>query len=198
MPNETARDAHIEAFPPENPDLMDRVVNELEEEDEPLNPALIDKLNQSDLLEAKVGVDLKEYIRHSSRFSLLARRGGIFGHIAAIPQTHNNLDVRGDLRRHEEGPVVDMGAVVDNGVDPSHVLYFRVTQPSEAPKAEYYWTRELGAGALTAVILVSTLAAISQNGGLIRDMNDDDGIAVRQIGFEAFDQSEALAVLSRH
>jgi hypothetical protein len=95
-----------------------------------------------------------------------------------------------------------------SGVDPTRVLFFRVTQPSEHPKPELYWTSdfaetkgglgiELGAQASTSVILVSTLEDISHNGGLMDDINDDSGIAVRQIGLNNFDQNDALLILPR-
>ena len=44
----------------------------------------------------------------------------------------------------------------------------------------------------TAVILGTSLDAINTNGGLIQDINDDQGLAVRQIGLSPFDQQSAL------
>lgn len=92
------------------------------------------------------------------------------------------------------------------GVDPEKVLMFRVTQPG-GPKPEYYWTTdfmeargslalELGeAQRKTSIILVDTLLSVAENGGLIRDMNDDQGVAVRQIGTAPYDQESAIAAV---
>lgn len=187
--------------------------DELTAEGEPIHPGLYDKLDDDprllDVLASRIGADLKEYIRHSNRYQIAARREPIFGKVVAIPPAVDNLHGDGQSRRHEEGPMIDLDAVRQAGVDPDHVLYFRVTQPSEIPCPEYYWTsdfsevrnglnRELGDTAETAVILVSTLGHIAQNGGLIRDINDDGGVAVRQIGLAPFDQRSALGVIPRN
>lgn len=186
--------------------------DELTAEGEPISPVLYDRLDDPhllDMLAVRVGVDLKEYIRHSNRFQAAARWEPIFGDTVAIPQSVDNLHRNGEPRRHEEGPMIDLDAVRRSGVDPDHVLYFRATQPSATPTAEYYWTsdfgevrngleRELGPAAKTAVILVSTLGHIAQNGGLIRDINDDAGVAVRQIGLAPFDQQSVLGIVPRN
>ena len=72
---------------------------------------------------------------------------------------------------------------------------------------ELYWTTdvmevrgglsvELGKQRKTAVILIDTLDSVARNGGLMRDVNDDSGVAVRQIGLEGYDQSDAIGVIS--
>ncbi len=43
------------------------------------------------------------------------------------------------------------------------------------------------------MILVADLETINQNQGLIQDINDDQGIAVRQIGRGSFDQKRVIA-----
>lgn len=45
----------------------------------------------------------------------------------------------------------------------------------------------------TAIVLAADLQTINGNNGLISDINDDQGLAVRQIGLGAFDQTKALA-----
>ena len=89
-------------------------------------------------------------------------------------------------------------------IDPSKVLFFRRTIPSKDPKPEFFWTSDYfetrqGLTAEispknrdTAIIIVASLDAINKNGGLIQDINDDQGIAVRQIGTDNFDQNLAL------
>jgi len=65
------------------------------------------------------------------------------------------------------------------GIDPSKVLFFRITQPTDNPKPEYYWTSdysEVQKGLTaeispeqrkTSIILVADLETINGNGGLI-------------------------------
>ena len=195
---------------------MAAIADELVAEGDPISPIIQDDLDYPPLinaLESSVGSELKEYVRHSNRYFETAwrRDSEIFGEVVAIPPAADNLHREGQPRRHEEGQLIDMDAVQQAGIDPFHVLYFRVTQPSVSPAPEYYWTsdfsetrhglhKELGASAKTAVILVSTLGHIAQNGGLMRDINDDSGVAVRQIGFAPFDQQSegVLAILPRN
>ncbi len=94
-----------------------------------------------------------------------------------------------------------------NKIDPQKVLFFRVTQPTQEGeiKPEYYWTsdyfetrkglRQEIPSELRAVsiILVADLESISKNGGLIEDMNDCEGLSVRQCGLKGFDQRFVLA-----
>jgi len=111
----------------------------------------------------------------------------------------------GRTRRAESGQRVNVEYLRSQGIDPSKVLFFRITQDSDTPKPEYYWTSDYGETQRglrvevspekrkTAVILVADLETINQNDGLIQDMNDDEGLAVRQIGTGNFDQRKALA-----
>jgi hypothetical protein len=83
---------------------------------------------------------------------------------------------------------------------------FRITQPSEQAKPEYYWTADYfeahkglqqevsGEKRRRAVILIADLKMISQNGGLIQDVNDSGSLDVRQIGTGSFDQKKALVI----
>lgn len=197
--------------------LYGDIIRELTDEGENLYPGLIDRLDDHKLIDGlakyaeQSGVPLKEYIRHSNRFAQLDRFKGLFDRSqpVTIPSTaEGNLDQYGQPRREETGHRLDLDYVRESGVDPRCVLFFRVTQPSDQPKLELYWTsdlsetkgglgRELGSQAQTAVVLVSTLEDISHNGGLMDDMNDDSGIAVRQIGLDSFDQSQALLSIPR-
>lgn len=203
----TRESAHQHAPGP----TIDEVADELIAEGEHLSPVFLDKYDDQALLDALAqngAIDIKELIRHSARFAELSQTGDIYGPVMEIPESPDNTMWDGQPRRHETGHTIDLDKVRAGGVDPDQVLYFRVTQPSDTPKPEYYWTtdltevrnglnQELGPHAVTAEILVSTLGTIAQNEGLIRDVNDDGGVPVRQIGLAPFDQSGAIAVLNR-
>ncbi|MBP7820755.1 hypothetical protein KA025_00315 [Candidatus Saccharibacteria bacterium] len=197
--------------------ILGRALATLLAEGEDVNPAFLDKIDNEELiiglLEAAEpsGIPIAEYIRHSNRFSNINRFGEIFGRGSpiVIEESEDNLYQSGRLRPSEMGYTLSFQYLEDNDIDPSLVLYFRATQPSDVPKPEYYWTsdfgevknglgRELGNHADTAVILVSTLKDIANNGGLMSDINDDSGIAVRQIGLGTYDQSRALFILPRN
>lgn len=153
---------------------------------------------------------LKRYLAHSSQFDRAAfhNRDLIFGEEVVIPQHDQNLQENGDLRRRESGPrinVEDLDVAV--GVDPRYVLMFRATQPSAEPKPELYWTTnpaetlhglhvELGSRAPSAIILIASLASVAEN-GVIGDINDDGGVAMRQLGDRNYSQSNALASIAR-
>ncbi len=115
----------------------------------------------------------------------------------------------GRKRRAESGYRVNVEYLKTIGIDPSKVLFFRATQPSAEPKPEYYWTSDFfeakegltveipAAQRETAIVLAASLEAINSNGGLIQDVNDDSGLAVRQIGTESFDQTLAISKIKR-
>jgi hypothetical protein len=155
---------------------------------------------------------LKEYIYNSENFSSIisAERSkrwkddvtSLFGEEVILDESvHHD----GRVRRAEEGYKINVEYLKTIGIDPEKVLFFRVTQPTETPKPEYYWTSDYfetrqGLTAeipheqrLLSIILVSDLATINENEGLIQDINDDQGLAVRQIGSGSFDQTRALA-----
>lgn len=181
-----------------------------------IDPLYFDKIDDPKILEVlfshcdATGISPKDFIVNSSSFSILAAKsGGLYGEEVVIPEHPDNLHNNGMQRRSESGPFIGLEFLETQNVDPKKVLFFRVTQPSDQPKAEYYWTsdpqevqsglnQELGESAETAVIMVSTLHDINQNGGLIRDgYNDDQGLAVRQIGLQPFDQKRALGIFTR-
>jgi hypothetical protein len=159
-------------------------------------------------VEAVTGVPVKEFVRHSHRWSELDTSLVLNGQ-AIIPSSHLNLRQSGVERREERGAIIDLDLVRAQGVDPSRVLYYRATQPATTtPKPEYFWTsdslevrtglrRELGSQENQAIVLVSTLEMIAQNGGLMLDINDDTGVAVRQIGLEPFSQNNTLFKFAR-
>lgn len=125
----------------------------------------------------------------------------LFGEKVYIPETmmQNNRK-----RRAQEGYRINVEYIVSQGIDPTKVMFFRVTMPLGVPKPEYFWTSDYfeTVSGLTAeipyedrqksIILVADLLTINQNGGLIQDINDDNGLAVRQIGTNPFDQRKAL------
>lgn len=132
---------------------------------------------------------------------------GIFGEEVHAEETvHSN----GREREAESGSKINVDFLRSQGIDPKKVLFFRVTQPASQPKPEYYWTSdyfETQHGLTqeipveqrkTAVILVASLDVINGNDGLIEDMNDDSGLAVRQIGTANFDQSLAMTAIQSY
>ena len=126
---------------------------------------------------------------------------GLFGEEVQIAETQH---ADGRARKAESGYRINVDYLKTLGIDPSKILFFRITQPVKEAKPEYYWTSDLfeTKKGLTreilpeqrqsAVILVADLETINKNGGLIQDINDDLGLPVRQIGTDGFDQSNAL------
>lgn len=185
---------------------------------EGIDPLFLDKVDDDDMLRVlfehcdSVGEDPADYIRNSSEFAqLLAGRqaSGLLGESVTVEESDENLHRTGEQRRAETGRVLDVDFVRSRGIDPSKVLFFRATQPqTDGPKPEFYWTTdlaevrtglndELGSMADSAIVLVSDLETISSNGGLMADINDDQGLAVRQVGLAAFDQSRAMGSFAR-
>jgi hypothetical protein len=142
------------------------------------------------------------YLEHSCRFGCI-REERYLGDIRDVPQS---LHEDGRVRRAESGREVLLDRIREAGISPEHVLVYRCSQPAGEPKPEYYWTTDFWEACRglqaeisptkrqSSVILVSTLADIATNGGLIRDINDDGGLAVRQIGLGPFAQEKCLAV----
>lgn len=126
---------------------------------------------------------------------------GLFGDEVYIAET---VHANGKIRRAESDYKINVDYLRTREIDPSQILFFRITQPTDKPKPEYYWTsdyfetqrgltREISSEQReTAVILVASLDVINNNEGLIQDINDDNGLAVRQIGTGNFDQTLAL------
>lgn len=115
----------------------------------------------------------------------------------------------GGERVEDYGNVIHLGHLTSVGIDPSQVLIFRATQASNTPKPERYWTTDYfeTINGLMAeipdeqrenlIVLVSNLLTVSSsNEGLIQDHNDDNGLAVCQIGSGNFDQNLALSRFS--
>jgi len=210
-----------EFMPTAGDQRLDRIADSLQSQGDELDASIHEDYADTRLLDglseycARTGDNMAEYFRHSSRFAQLARQTrhtDLFARSQPvhIPESNDNLHHNGQARRAESGYRMDMDYIRANGVDPGHVLYFRVTQPSAGtPKPEYYWTTdlmevtkelqaELGPEqSAHAIVLVSTLAEIAQNGGLMNDVNDDNGIAVRQIGLAPFDQQHSMFSFKR-
>jgi hypothetical protein len=153
-----------------------------------------------------------QYIHHTITFAALvedARKARASGDITGLlgeeislpPSSHAD----GRERRAEKGCRINTDYLVSKGIDPSKVLFFRITQPSAHAKPELYWTSDLsevGSGLTaeipqeqrnTSIILVCDLETLErEGGGLIQDMNDDGGISVRTIEPVPFDQNNAL------
>jgi len=129
-------------------------------------------------------------------------KSGFLGEEVSIPETTHH---DGRTRRAETGEKLNLTALVEENINPDMVLFFRVTQSSDQPKPEYYWTSDYyetkrGLNAEIpreqrekAVILVAPLSAVDENKGLIADINDDEGLAVRQIGQGPFDTSKCIS-----
>jgi hypothetical protein len=155
---------------------------------------------------------LAEYVRNTGKFVDLiydeifdrSNKPKILGQNTHIPETQH---ADGSMRRAENGHLIDLEAVKKNGIDPEKVLFFRVTQPSDKPKPEYYWTTDFyetqrglsqeisPEKRRTAITLVANLKTIAGDQGVIKDLNDDQGVAVRQISTEPFDTSKCLSVI---
>jgi len=164
-----------------------------------LLPALQTNISESE-------EDLSAIVKNTTQFYELIYRErkkrwagdltGLFAEEAHIPATKH---ADGRIRREESGYKVNVDYLRTLEIDPSKILFFRITQPSEEPKPEYYWTSDYLEALRgldredNAVILVSTLDAINQNCGLMQDINDDEGISVRQIGTGPFAQKKAIA-----
>jgi hypothetical protein len=159
------------------------------------------------------GIGIENLMLHTSRFTRLAKREmgrrlegdatGLFGEEVSIPETtHAN----GGKRRAESGYRINVDYLLKHNIDPTKVLFFRSTQPSDSPKPEWYWEIDYyetkrglqqeisGDQRRTAVTLVATLDKINRNGGLIHDCNTDTGLSVRQILPQPFDQRNAIAI----
>lgn len=159
---------------------------------------------------------LLEYIENTGKFDEIigaererrfkGEMSGLFGEIVSLPETEH-LD--GRTRRSENGYRINIGYLNKIDIDPKKVLFFRITQPiPDQPKPEYYWTSDYNEVVYglnneipsdqrkTSIVLIADLQTIDENGGLIQDINDDNGLAVRQIGNGPFDQHKALAQIT--
>ncbi len=197
------------------------MAQELQSSGERINAFYLERLKDRRFLEGLTvaaewhGTKVIEYMKHSSRYSIIDRWGGEHGGVhdikneVTVPQSPDNLHANGNLRRVEKHDRFNMDYVISKGIDPNYVLYFRATRPSVTPKPEYYWTsdfREVNYGLqqegsnrqADSIVLVSTLSQIAENGGLMIDVNDDEGIAVRQIGLASYHQADALFSYSLH
>ncbi len=155
---------------------------------------------------------LSEYIEHTGNFNNLisserSKRfqgdtSGLFGEEVTVAKTKTS---NGRLREEETGYKINVDYLKTIGIDPARVLFFRATQPmSDQPKPERYWTSDFNETVKglnreipptlrkTAVILVSDLQTVADNGGLLQDINDDSGLAVRQISPAPFNQHRAI------
>jgi len=154
---------------------------------------LVDFLDNTSQLEAALRAD-----------SSAAGENRILGETVDIPES---VHADGRPRRAESGQKIHLEEIRRRGIDPSKVLFFRVTQPGESPKPEYYWTTDFfeTQRGLTreipwdkrasAVTLIADLATIAGEAGVIQDINDDQGVAIRQISLEPFDTSQCIAIM---
>lgn len=151
-----------------------------------------------------LNIDIEEaeqYVLNSQELHKQLSGGGeaLLGQETALPNK-----VNGNKYKDDKARTVDMRKVVSAGIDPSKVLVFRITQPSEAPKAELYWQTDIDAMVSmyelsavqknSSVILVSTLDQIaSSNGGIVVDLMDNNGLSFRQVGVDSFPDDAVLA-----
>lgn len=169
--------------------------------------ALPEEVRNSDEKIAELIVNCEKFARSisSERKKRWDGKHGLLGEEVVIPETiHHD----GRKRRAEYGYKIHVEYLKSIGIDPSKVLFFRITQPSDTPKPEYYWTSDYNETrqGLTAeipssqreraIILIADLETINTNEGLIQDINDDQGLAVRQIGTGPFDQTMSMGTLS--
>ena len=102
-----------------------------------------------------------------------------------------------------EDKLININHIKESGMDPSKILVFRATQPSDLAKPENNWSSdyfETKRGLWTefgkerrksAIILVSNLEQICQ-GGAILDRNDSNGLSLRRIDSSPYDSKTAL------
>ncbi len=128
---------------------------------------------------------------------------GLFGEIVTAEDA---LNAGGKEKRVESGCKINLKYLKEIGIEAGKVLFFRLTQPAleNEVKPELYWTSDyfetrkglrvevVGEQREQSIVLVASLEAISKNGGLIQDVNDDNGLAVRQLENKSFNQTEAL------
>ena len=185
---------------------LENAISELEAANIYVWDHLTNSWKDKPLLDAfeRQGVDIAEVVAYSSKFHLMSQE--LFSEEVELPEGHGSHQ-NGHPRRAESGKKLELERVKQAGIDPSKVIFFRVTQPSDQPKPEFYWTTdfvetrgglsvELGKQRQTSVILIDTLESIANNGGLMRDINDDAGIAVRQLGLDSYDQTTAIGRIS--
>lgn len=160
---------------------------------------------------------LASYIQNTGKFNALiyterskralGDNSGLLGEKVHLPEFDHG---DGKTWQAEDGYKLNLEYLESAEVDPSKVLFFRRTQPMvESPKPERYWTSDYfevvkglnveisGDRRASSMILVADLKTLNENGGLIQDVNDDNGISVRQIGDHPFDQSQAIARISQ-
>jgi hypothetical protein len=207
---------------PKDPKVDQLIGDAISEPNTRLNPFVLERFSEKKMLFAlpkEILNDpkkLAEYIDNSCAFENLfaeemTRRWkneqqGLFGPRIAIAETTKET---GDVRRSEEGYRINLDYLRSKHVDPSKVLFFRVTQPSDTPKPEYYWTTDYfeterglsqeipNEKRRTAVTLISDMQTIAGSQGLIQDINDDRGLPVRQIDTAPFDQRQCLAIIGK-
>lgn len=209
----------------ENPEInarMDKIATALAERGNRVNPFILRYFKDQDFFdslpeETRSSDDkLSELLDNSGKFNDIihserenrwrGNKSGLLGEETKIPETEH---AGGRKRRSESGYKINIEYLRTIDIDPSKVLFFRATQPSDQPKPEYYWTSdyfETQRGLTveippeqrkTAIILVADLETIDKNGGLIQDINDDEGLPVRQIGTDGFNQSLAIAKIEQ-
>lgn len=149
-----------------------------------------------------------DYYKNTSAFhSILSHERerkdglGLFGEVVEAPDVAH---ADGKKRRREEGRIMNTEFLNTRGIDANFILFFRLTEDSSTPKPEYYWTSDYSQAQRglhaeisreqreRSVILVSNLALINNNRGLIEDINDDNGLSVRQLGTQSFPESSVL------
>lgn len=146
---------------------------------------------------------LAQYAEHGSRLMELLHDERVYGEWLSLPRTGKD----GRVHAPTEGQRVNLNVLRELGCDPEFVLAFRVTEQSDTPKPEPFWTTdyfETQRGLhqeipeeqrAKAVTLMSDLATLAGEAGLVRDINDDSGLAIRQIDMKPFNQKQALAIL---
>ncbi|MES2437408.1 MAG: hypothetical protein V4519_05360 [Patescibacteria group bacterium] len=209
-----------------NPELVDepeRKSNELPMADiiyhsgltpEQVNPLIYEVFTDRNFIEA-IPNDIKGntqllglYFRNTCLFADLRKNKiSIFGEEIV----HESLPMaNGVLRPKEGGKEIHLEALREAGIDPESVFYYRRTQPSElgTAKPEYYWTSDYwevirgltkeisGQERQTSKILCTSLAELGSDSKLTLDINDDEGIPVRRVSIDPYDQSRVLFAIN--
>lgn len=195
-------------------DNVEKLINKLPLQPESISPMMYETLTDPDLSKVISNISPEyqmAYLYHTVLFDSVYTKvetssvsSSFYGEEITVPSTQKE---DGSMRPAETGPSINLDYLREKGVDPNGVLIFRATQLSDTPKPENYWTTdyyetrrgltaEMGPEKRkNAVILVSTIGQIAQNGGIIKDINDDNGLSVRRVDTGNFNQQQCIGII---
>ncbi len=189
-------------------DYILRLANMLLKQGKEVHPMVIEYFSEPRFFNALPDIikhnpiEMLRLIETNSKFYNCINDPALYGKEIQIKDSKTDS---GHTREEEFGRVINMDYLRLRKIDPTRILFFRITQPSNKPKPEYYWTCDLyetlkglrmeisPEKRKTAVVLIANLETLNNTGGLIRDKNDDSGISIRLISNKPFNQKYAIA-----